>query len=344
MHDDHFTYELLILKEFEGELSSQEREELDAWLQDPQNQTFYKEQRKLWQSVDDYNRMRKVNKKEALRKVEARLFGRFSEVGFLRKLERVAAILFIPLLLTGVWLYNTKGQFRSSQEQIAYNTVEVPMGMRSSMVLPDGTLVSLNAGSKLKYPVAFQQEDRRVELTGEAYFDVKKDQYRPFIVSTSDIAVKVLGTSFNCSAYQDDEQIVTALVEGEIEISGKTNGQHKLSVKPGEVAVFSKPERTIGKNKVRLDKYIAWKSGKLIFRDDPMTRVLEKLGRWYNVEFRVEDEEILGYEYSATFSGESLDQVLKMLALSAPIHCELLPREKFSDSSYGKQIIKMRKK
>jgi transmembrane sensor len=344
MEDTHATYELLILKEFEGELSVQERMELENWLQDPQNQTFYEEQKKLWQSVDDYRRMRKINKKEALRKVEARLFGRFSAVGFLRNLERVAAILFIPLLLAGIWLFSTKYPIPGSREQIVYNTVEIPLGMRSSMILPDGTSVSLNAGSSLKYPVVFHGEDRRVELTGEAYFDVKKDKHRPFIVSTSDIAVQVLGTSFNCSAYPEAERIITALVEGEIEISGKANRQHKLSVKPGEVAVFSKSGRTIEKNKVSLDKYIAWTSGKLIFRDDPMTTVLEKLGRWYNVEFRVEDEEILRYEYSATFSGESLDQILKMLALSAPISCELLPREKFSDLSYGKQIIKLMKR
>jgi ferric-dicitrate binding protein FerR (iron transport regulator) len=344
MDETHATYELLILREFEGELSAQERKELDTWLQDSRNLAFYEEQKKLWQAVNDYGRMRRIHKKQALRKVETRLFDSFPAVDFLRKLERAAAILFIPLLLAGVWLFNTRQPVRSGEEQIMYNTVEVPLGMRSSMVLPDGTSVSLNAGSTLKYPVAFQQEDRRVELTGEAYFDVKKDRHRPFIVSTSDIAVHVLGTSFNCSAYPDDEQIITALVEGEIEISGKANGQHRLSVKPGEVAVFSKQGKTIEKNKAGLDKYIAWKSGKLIFRDDPMTTVLDKVGRWYNVEFRVEDEEILGYEYSATFSGESLDQVLKMLALSAPIHCELLPREQFSDSGYGKQIIKMMKK
>ncbi|MGV8093494.1 MAG: FecR family protein [Mangrovibacterium sp.] len=343
MDNAHDTYELLILKEFEGELSVQEKMELENWLQDPQSQTFYEEQKKLWQSVNDYRRMRKINKKEALRKVEVRLFGRFS-TDFLRKFERVAAILFIPLLLAGVWLFNTKYPIPGTQEQIVYNTVEIPLGMRSSMVLPDGTSVSLNAGSRLKYPVVFDGKDRKVELTGEAYFDVKKDKQKPFIVSTSHITIKVLGTSFNCSAYPEDEKIETALVEGEIEISEKTDGQHKLSIEPGEVVVFSKPEKTIEKNKTNLEKYIAWKSGKLIFRDDSMNIVLEKLGRWYNVEFQVEDREILAYEYSATFSGESLDQVLKMLALSAPIRCELLPREKFSDLSYGKQIIKMMKR
>ncbi|MDD4192386.1 MAG: FecR domain-containing protein [Mangrovibacterium sp.] len=344
MDDTHAIYELLILKEFEGELSAQERKELDNWLQDSRNLAFYEDQRKLWQAVDEYGRMRRIPKKQALRKVEARLFDSFAVVNFRRKLERAAAILFIPLVLAGIWLFNTRQPFRSSGDQVVYNTVEVPLGMRSSMVLPDGTSVLLNAGSTLKYPVSFQQEDRRVELTGEAYFDVTKDKERPFIVSTSDIAVHVLGTSFNCSAYPDDEQIITALVEGEIEISGKADGQRRVPVKPGEVAVFTKQGKTIETGKSSLDKHIAWKSGKLIFRDDPMTTVLDKLGRWYNVEFQVEDEEILGYEYSATFSGESLDQVLKMLVLSAPISCELLPGDKSTEASFGKQTVRMVKR
>ncbi len=284
--------------------------------------------------------MRRIRKKQALRKVETRLFGSFPAVGFLRKLERAAAILFIPLVLAGVWLFNTRQPFRDGDEQIVYNTVEVPLGMRSSMVLPDGTSVSLNAGSTLKYPVAFQQENRRVELTGEAYFDVTKDKNRPFIVSTSDIAVRVLGTSFNCSAYPDDEQIVTALVEGEIEISGKVNGQRRFPIKPGEVAVFSKNGKTIEKSKVNLEKYISWTSGKLMFRDDPMEKVIEKLGRRYGVKFQLDDRELLKYTYSATFSTESLDQTLKMLALSAPIRFEFLPKEEDT----GIQIIQLTKK
>ncbi|MEL7588728.1 MAG: FecR domain-containing protein [Prolixibacteraceae bacterium] len=344
MNDDRTTYELLILKEFEGELSSLERIELDTWLLDRQNRTFYEEQQKLWQSMDDYRRMRKINKREALKKVETKLFVRFPAGGVLRTLERVAAILFIPLLLAGIWFFTARILNGNGDGQLVYNTVEVPLGMRSSMVLPDGTTVSLNAGSRLKYPAVFSEEERVVELTGEAYFDVTKDKQRPFIVSASDIAVRVLGTSFNCSAYPEDERIETALIQGEIEISGRVNGENKIVLKPGELAVFKKRGRTIEKNSTNLDKYVAWKSGKLIFRDDSMATVLEKLGRWYNVEFQVEDDEILGYEYSATFSGESLDRVLKMLALSAPISFNLMPREKLSDTSYEKQIIKLMKK
>lgn len=342
MDDTNSKYELLILKEFEGRLSSQERIELEAWTRNPQNQTFYEEQKKLWEAIGDFQRMKTINKKKALRKVEVQLFGWFS-MKALKSLERVAAILFIPLLLASLWVFNKTSSTGYFKEQLVYNTVEIPLGMRSSMILPDGTSVWLNAGSSLKYPVVFEGGNRQVELSGEAFFEVKKDRRQPFIVSTSDMDIKVLGTSFNCSAYPENEKIETALVEGIIEIS-KKNANKSFRLNPGELAILSKDERTIGKSKANLDKHISWKAGKLVFRDDPMTRVLEKLGRWYNVEFQVEDQEILAYVYSATFSGESLDQVLEMLSLSAPIHYKLLPRKKLEDKGYGKQIIKLKKK
>lgn len=342
MEENNAYFELLFVKEVEGTLTASEKTELAEWIGNPQRRIVYEEQKKLWALVDDLQKMKTIDKKKALKKVEARLFGR-SSVYYLKKLERVAAVLFIPLLLSALWmLYNSdlSGNFIT---ETVFNTIEVPPGTRSSLTLPDGTFVRLNAGSSLKYPVKFENRERQVELNGEAWFEVKKDEHHPFIVSTSDINIKVLGTSFNCSAYPNAKQIETALVEGKIEISGKS-GKNKFLMEPGELAVFSKQEKTIETTQTNLDKHIAWTSGKLMFRDDPMTTVIEKLGRWYRVEFQVEEPEILNYTYSATFSGESLDQVLKMLALSAPINFRFLPREMSGDLEYETQVIKLTKK
>ncbi|MGV8134673.1 MAG: FecR family protein [Mangrovibacterium sp.] len=337
---DDLNYHLLILKKFEGELSPQEKAELDSWLQESENMNFYEEQEKLWRSTEDYRRMRKINKKEALKKIENHLFRNFPW-SLIKRAERIAAILFLPILLTSIWLLINSPVVL--KKQVAFHMVQVPLGMTSSITLPDGTRVALNAGSTLHYPVTFDQKTREVQLSGEAYFEVKENKHQPFIVSTSDIAIQVTGTSFNCSAYPEDKHIETALVEGEIRISGINGVDQGLLVKPGELAVFSKSGNTIEKFSTDLDKYISWKSGKLIFRDDSMTTVLRKLGRLYNVEFQIGDEEMLQYVYSATFSGESLDQVLKMLSLSAPIYCEMVPRKILSDHSYEKQIIRLHK-
>jgi len=324
----------------EGELTPPEKKELEEWLQIPQNKIDYLEHKKLWNSIEDFRRMTKINKEKARKKVERQLSDKITGIQIFRNLERIAAILFIPLLLSTVWYFFIRDFSGITSNDTIYNTVEIPLGMRSSMTLPDGTSVWLNAGSSLKYPVPFEKNERQVELTGEAYFDVQEDKTKPFIVSTVNVNIKVLGTSFNCCAYPGENNIETALVEGKIEISAK-NGKDISVMKPGELATFSKNENKIVVTNANLDKYVAWKSGKLLFRDDPMEKVLEKLGRWYNVEFQVENEEILGYIYSATFTGESLDQMLKMFSLSAPIQYQLLQRNKRNENEYEKQVIKL---
>lgn len=340
MEENISKYELYILKEIEGELTPPERKELEEWLQIPQNKIDYQEHKKLWNSLEDFRRMTKINKEKARKKVECQLTGRITRIPIFRNLERIAAILFIPLVLSSVWYLFIRNSQGINGNDIVYNTVEVPLGMRSSMTLPDGTSVWLNAGSSLKYPVPFEGDERQVELTGEAYFDVQEDKTKPFIVSTANVNIKVLGTSFNCCAYPGENVIETALVEGKVEILAK-NGKNISVMKPGELATFSKAENKIVVINANLDKYVAWKSGKLLFRDDPMGKVLEKLGRWYNVEFQVENEEILKYIYSATFTGESLDQMLKMFSLSAPIQYQLLKRNKRNENEYEKQVIKL---
>lgn len=339
MEENISKFELLLIKDLEGELSVEEKAELDEWLENPQNRTLYDEQKKLWSSADDLRKMKSIDKKKALNKIEAQLFGKLV-INHFRKLERIAAVLFIPVLLTAAWLFYDSHFNYSFKNQLVYNTVEIPSGTKSKLTLPDGTNVCLNAGSSLKYPVEFQGNERRIELSGEAYFEVTKNKKWPFIVSAGELNIKVLGTKFNCSAYPNDKLVETALVEGSVELSG-TNGKNKFVMKPGEFAVFSKTGKTIEKSETNLDKYVAWKSGKLMFRDDPMERVIERLGRWYGVEFQLKDKELLKYTYSATFSTESLDQVLKMLALSAPINFEFVPKETGNNSI---QIIKLTKK
>ncbi len=340
MEENISKYELYILKEAEGGISPTEKEELEAWLKDPPNKSWYLEQKKLLGSIEDLRRMEQINRKKALREVEKQISGKLTVTFILRKLERGAAILFLPLFLAAIWNYLNPNVPRDIKDEEVYNTVEVPSGVRSSINLPDGTFVWLNSGSSLKYPVRFGKNERQVDLIGEAYFDVKKNSSKPFIVSTNNINIKVLGTSFNCCAYKNEGNVETALVEGEVEISGKT-GKNKIIMKPGEVATFFKNENKIKIKKADLDKYVAWKSGKLLFRDDPMDKVLNKLGRWYNVDFQVEDKELLGYVYSATFTGESLDQMLKMISLSAPIKYQILERNKTDDNVYEKQVIKL---
>jgi len=215
--------------------------------------------------------------------------------------------------------------------------------MRSSLILPDGTKVWLNAGSKLCYPVLFSDNFRAVSLEGEAYFEVKKDKKWPFMVHSGNMSIVVLGTTFNCNAYPENSVIETVLVEGQVTLVNSSATVSK-ELLPGELAIFKKENQEITKTKTDLEKYIAWKSGKLMFREDKMDVVVEKLERWYNVDFEIKDKEISDYVYNATFIDESLDQVLKMLSLSAPIRYTVSVRSKQADQTFEKQTVKLYKK
>jgi len=215
--------------------------------------------------------------------------------------------------------------------------------MRSSLTLPDGTKVWLNAGSSISYPVLFANDFRAVSLSGEAYFEVKKDKSWPFVVNTKDMNIVVSGTTFNCNAYPENDQVQTVLVEGEVTLANQS-AIELATLNPGELAIFDKSNQRITTTKTDLQKYIAWKSGKLMFRDDKMNMVVEKLERWYNVEFEIEDPEIANYVYTATFIDESLDQVLKMLTLSAPIRYTISERNKQEDQTFEKAKVKLYKK
>ena len=165
---------------------------------------------------------------------------------------------------------------------IANNTIATPRGVRYQVVLPDGSKVWLNAASSLKFPAAFTGNERRVELTGEAFFEVVKSR-KQFIVQTGELDVTVLGTSFNVSAYAEDKDIATTLVTGHVRLSGgQVNGVTNLT--PGKRALFSKASKNMVVSEVDTETYIVWKEGKLYFESEELETIITKLGRWYAIE------------------------------------------------------------
>lgn len=209
------------------------------------------------------------------------------------------------------------------------------VGTKKQITLPDGTTAWLNSGSKLRYPVDFaSRKTRAVQLEGEAFFDVVRNEKKPFTIATDKITIKVLGTSFNVMAYPEDTKTETTLITGEIELSVNERPAEKINMKPNEkVAVFSRPSKgtgqqndeqltlTIGtasKVQVADKEYIketSWKDNKLIFKNEPFKELAVKLGRWYGVEFSLENKEIGAYRFSGTITKESLEQTLVALQL-----------------------------
>lgn len=342
MEKEIFDFDQLITNRLLGTISPDENWLLDDWIAKKlENQRYYSEQNKLWNLFLMHQKMQKIDERKAYQKISTQLFSR-KKISLFSIIQRIAAILLLPvIIISAYYIFSEK----TSRKQFAtvYNTAETPLGMRSSLILPDGTKVWLNAGSKLSYPVLFSDKLRAVSLEGEAYFEVKKDKKWPFLVHSGNMNIVVSGTTFNCNAYPENDEIQTILVEGQVTVANESVTVTK-ELLPNELAIFSKSNQQISKIKINPEKYIAWKSGKLMFREDKMNLVVEKLQRWYNVEFEIKDKEIADYIYTATFIDESLDQVLKMLSLSAPIRYIVSVRSKHSDQTFEKQTVRLYKK
>jgi len=199
------------------------------------------------------------------------------------------------------------------EKQAELLALVTPRGGEYKMILDDGTEVWLNADSRLEFPDKFVAGTRKVKLVGEAYFSVTKDVQRPFIVSLNSMDIEVLGTEFNVSAYSNDTQIKTTLVEGKVSIKNGAETENHKVLAPGEQASFDKNNNTIEVQKVDVNEFIAWKDGRFVFGYQQLGEITKVLERWYDVDFIFADENLR----SIPFSGEFLryDDISKIFEI-----------------------------
>lgn len=202
-------------------------------------------------------------------------------------------------------------------EKLVYNTLNVPYGKRFKIKLSDGTIVNLNAGTSLKYPVKFiNGENRQVFLNGEAFFNVAKDANHPFIVNANEVDVRVLGTQFNVTSYSEDELINTVLVEGSVSLYDKNetyNPKVATFLKPGFKASWEKSTNQIVIEKADIETATAWIDGKIVFKHMPFDNIIKKLERHYNVEI-INNNTNLGKDLiTASFDIETIEEVFKVI-------------------------------
>ncbi|QDH81218.1 DUF4974 domain-containing protein [Echinicola soli] len=175
--------------------------------------------------------------------------------------------------------------------QVKYNTLVIPLGGQFNLTLTDGTKIWLNAGSTLKYPTAFSGSERRVELTGEAYFEVARNEEKPFKVHTEDQVVEVLGTAFNISSYQEVPAIYTTLVEGRVKVFLENNPHENQILSPNQQSVLTRGHNTIDQRTVDVREYISWKDGWFYFHDKPLKAIMDEISRWYEVDVQFKNIE-----------------------------------------------------
>lgn len=201
-----------------------------------------------------------------------------------------------------------------------FNTISTPMGGQYQVLLSDGTKVWLNASSSLSFPVNFYGGERKVELTGEAYFEVAKNKASPFIVKVRDMDVKVLGTHFNIMSYTDEDRIATTLLEGSVSVS---KGADSRMMVPGEQLRYYNKGVVEMKSNVDVEQVVAWKNGKFHFDEADIKTIMRQLGRWYNIDVVYE-----GKAPETLFGGiigkkENINQLLKIFELTGRVHFKI---------------------
>ena len=202
-------------------------------------------------------------------------------------------------------------------KKLIYNEIKIPFGKTFKVKLSDGTLVNMNAGSSLKYPVQFiKGHNREVVLEGEAFFDVAKDKAHPFIVKTRGVDVKVLGTRFNVSSYKEDMDINTVLVEGSVSLSAVGNANTKALLVPGEKGSWNSNKTAIVIDKVDTRFYTEWINGEIVFRKTAFRDIIIKLERTYNVTIENNRKDILDKKFNASFNKniENIEKVLETMS------------------------------
>ncbi|MFO7370757.1 MAG: FecR family protein [Bacteroidales bacterium] len=263
---------------------------------------------------------------------------------------RIAALFLLLFTAGGAFSFL---MFNRPEQPVAvsYNEITAPLGARSEVLLPDGSKVWLNAGSKIKYPDVFNKKNRDILLEGEAYFIVAKNARLPFNVKTADLNIVAVGTEFNVKAYGDEDFVETTLIEGSVSIWHNKLKQKKseaISLKPLQKAVYikedskltvqnmvvireAKPEVLKLKKgvvyvaaEINPDPIISWKENKLIFKSEEFGNILIKLERKYDVSFSYESDNIRHFRFTGTLEDETLTQVLDVIKLSAPIDYELV--------------------
>jgi len=340
--NQHLDHKYLLDRLVSGDLTGSEKAELQDYIQNSFHnnelnslmQNHWKEMG-LREIVADETQLL-ILKNKILSKIHQTTISREKEPAayasnWKNYLIRVAAVLFIPLLLGSTFVFFRFNRHLelmsvfSQQERVVANP-----GSRVHFTLPDQTEVWLNSGSALEFPISFnRQEIRCVKLTGQGYFNVSHDEKHPFIVEADGLNIKALGTSFDVSAYADDNQISSTLENGSIALIDP-NGLEVSRLYSGQKALLDKTTRILTVQKVETQLSTSWKDGKLIFRKTPLAEVTKQMERWFNCKIHV-DPRLLNSSlvYTATIQDETLGEVIRMIEISTSVKTRIEKREVF---------------
>lgn len=207
-------------------------------------------------------------------------------------------------------------------KELEYNTIVIPRGGEYNITLEDGSIIYLNSESELRYPINFTKNERKVYLKGEAYFEIKEDKKCPFIVETSKMSVKVLGTKFAIRAYEDENISSTTLVSGSVALHNNLTPKKNIILKPNEQATILDSDILV--KKVNVKYYTAWRSGKFYFKGDNLVTIVNQLKRWYDLEFFFAETELQNHIFSGLIKKDySANKIFEMIEKTSNVRFEI---------------------
>ncbi|MDL5514399.1 FecR domain-containing protein [Arenibacter sp. M-2] len=218
-----------------------------------------------------------------------------------------------------------------NEQSVIYNEISVPLGKKFKLILEDGTFVTINSGSKIRYPIAFAvNAPREVFLDGEAFFEVTKDSERPFQVYQRGLKVEVLGTRFNVNGYAENSTVNTVLIEGSVGLSNdktSTSNTKMRIIKPGEMGLFNNKSSEIDVQKVDVEEFVAWIDNRLVFKVRPFENILKVLERHFDVKINNEYKQLNDKQFFAKFDNETIEEIFRSFQESQAFEYKVEGRE-----------------
>jgi ferric-dicitrate binding protein FerR (iron transport regulator) len=295
-----------------NELTNEERLAVLQWIKkDEEHQRLYN-QIKAQQVARTLGKANKEHHQLSYK----HLIYRISKIHVARFAYRAAGV----AALIGLGYFFVFTPYTNSLNELKQSSTQVTRAeniYNKKIHLPDGSLVSLNVDSHLEYSKEFGQHTREVTLVGEGFFDVVHDPEKPFIVKTRDFDIRVLGTSFDVKSYENDLQTETTLLSGKVELFREN--ETPIVLTPSQKAIFFSEEKKLVIEEAITDDVVAWRHGKLVFKDVSMLQVAHDLERKYDAKIHILSPELLNYKFTGTFDNLSLDESLHLLTLSSPI-------------------------
>ncbi|MCW3804471.1 FecR family protein [Plebeiibacterium marinum] len=335
-----------------GECSVSELEELELLMEDERSADHIQQHMYAELEEAQYPTVHTFNKSKLFDKIKGEIVVDKKE-GKLRslylKLVQAAAILIVFVLGAGS-LFVYERVTAEKPQPTSYCEIYAPLGSKSKVVLPDNSIVWLNAGSRLKYSNLFNQVDRNLTLEGEGYFKVAKNKKIPFRVDADHFIVEAVGTEFNVRAYKEDEAIVTSLVEGKVKLEHASekiadniylNPNHKATFYKNKSKGNNRPRLIIRPN-VDLSPNIAWKNNQLILNKERLEDLSVDLERMYDCKIHFNSEEIKSYMFSGTITDMGLNEILDVIKLSTPVNYEVKGKDVYIGRD-NKRIGKFKK-